>query len=47
MFKANNFLKTKSRIGNNPYFYPCNFPENIDIDTEDDWKLVKNIEGDQ
>lgn len=45
MFQANNFLKTKSRIGNYPYFYACNFPENIDIDTEDDWNIVKTISG--
>ena len=45
MFQANKFLKTKSRIGNNPFFYACNFPENIDIDTEDDWNIVKTIAG--
>ncbi len=45
MFQADKFLKTKSRIGNNPYFYACNFPENIDIDTEDDWSIAKTIAG--
>jgi len=45
MFNSLSFLKTKSRIGNNPYFYQCNFPENIDIDTEDDWNLAKSIIG--
>lgn len=44
MFKSNKFLKTKSRIGLNPFFYPCSFPENIDIDTEDDWNIVKIME---
>ena len=45
IFKSDFFLKTNSRIGVNPYFYVCNYPENIDIDTEDDWKLVKSITG--
>lgn len=37
------FLKTKMRVGLNPYFYPLDFPMNLDIDTEDDWNLVKGI----
>jgi len=41
IFKTDNFLKTNSRIGTNPYFYECSYPENIDIDTEDDWQLVE------
>jgi CMP-N-acetylneuraminic acid synthetase len=44
MLRSDIFLKTKSRIGLNPYFYVCSFPENIDIDTEDDWALVKSLE---
>lgn len=43
IFNSDFFLKTKCRIGTNPYFYSCDYPENIDIDTEDDWKLVKSI----
>ena len=43
MFEAENFYKTKNRIGNNPFFYNINFPENIDIDTEDDWRLVETL----
>jgi CMP-N-acetylneuraminic acid synthetase len=43
IFRSEDFKKTKLRIGVNPHFYPCGFPENIDIDTEDDWQLVKNM----
>lgn len=43
MFRVENFLKTNSRIGSNPYFYKCNFPENIDIDTESDWSLSVHV----
>lgn len=28
------------RVGFIPYFYHLSFPQNIDIDTEDDWKTV-------
>lgn len=45
MFNSSSFLKTKSRIGSNPYFYSCSFPENIDIDTEDDWNITKTLSG--
>jgi CMP-N-acetylneuraminic acid synthetase len=41
IFNSDQFLKTNCRIGSNPYFFVNNYPENIDIDTEDDWKLVK------
>ena len=43
IFKKDNFLKTNCRIGNHPYFYVANHPENIDIDTEDDWALVETL----
>jgi len=43
IFNSDLFLKTKSRVGLNPYFFINNFPENIDIDTEDDWRLVEAI----
>ena len=43
MFNSDMFLKTNSRIGSNPYFWPCNYPENVDIDTENDWKLVETL----
>lgn len=38
IFDADYFSKTNMRIGKNPFFYKCTFPENIDIDTEDDWE---------
>ncbi len=44
IFKSDNFLRTNCRIGINPYFYVCNFPENVDIDTEDDWNICKAVE---
>jgi len=37
IFNSSCFLKTGMRIGENPFFYECNFPENIDIDNENDW----------
>jgi pseudaminic acid cytidylyltransferase len=43
MFYSDDIANTGSRIGNNPYFYTVNFPENLDIDTEDDWKLVNMV----
>ena len=43
IFSSENFKKTKTRIGFNPYFYTTEFPENMDIDTEDDWKLAEII----
>jgi len=35
--------QTGNRIGKNPYFYPLNYPENIDIDTEQDMIIAKQI----
>ena len=43
IFNSEHFLKTLSRIGLNPFFYVCSFPENLDIDTEDDWSLIKSL----
>jgi len=37
------FLKTRMRVGMNPYFYPLTFPVNLDIDTEDDWNIVERV----
>jgi CMP-N-acetylneuraminic acid synthetase len=42
-FRAGNFLKTNMRIGSSPHFYETEFPENLDIDTEEDWSLVEKI----
>lgn len=43
IFNSEYFLKTNSRIGVNPFFYVNNYPENVDIDTEDDWQLVETL----
>lgn len=43
IFKGSNFIKNKSRIGMFPYFFPLDFPFNVDIDTESDWNLVESI----
>lgn len=40
IFNTPTFKKSKSRIGLNPYFYTIDFPENLDIDNEDDWNLA-------
>lgn len=38
-------MTTGNRVGKNPYFYPLGAPENLDIDTEEDWEIVlKEIE---
>lgn len=38
IFQPKNILDYNNRIGINPFFYPINFPTNIDIDTEKDWE---------
>lgn len=43
VFKSDDFINTKARIGKRPYFYDTKFPENLDIDTEEDWELVQSI----
>lgn len=40
MFYPEVIISTGSRIGRNPYFYPLGSPENLDIDTEEDWLLA-------
>lgn len=36
-------LDLNNRIGYNPYILEINYPYNLDIDTEEDWKLVNSI----
>jgi len=43
IFEPKVISSTGSRIGRNPYFYPIGVPHNIDIDTEEDWKIALNI----
>lgn len=35
-----------NRIGQNPFFYELKEPENLDIDTEDDWKKIIRMSND-
>ena len=37
IFKPEIMLRTGNRIGVNPYFFSVEKPENMDIDTEEDW----------
>jgi CMP-N,N'-diacetyllegionaminic acid synthase len=43
IFDCESFLKNKSRVEINPYFYIIDYPENFDIDTESDWDLLQNL----
>lgn len=43
IFHSNVISNYNSRVGINPYFYPIKFPENLDIDTEDDWNILLNF----
>ena len=44
IFKSIDFIKSHNRIGVKPFFYAVKHPENLDIDTESDWELVKALE---
>lgn len=43
LLSVEDFLKTNMRVGTNPYFYNLKFPQNLDIDTEDDWDLCCKV----
>lgn len=43
IFQPSVVLETNSRIGVNPYFYPTDYTESIDIDTEEDWKFAIEV----
>ncbi len=43
IFTKRIFMETKTRTGINPQFYPVGFPENLDIDTEEDWELCLKL----
>jgi CMP-N-acetylneuraminic acid synthetase len=43
MFKKSVFSATKNRVGKNPAFYKVDYPENFDIDTEDNWEQCLKI----
>jgi len=44
IFKKETFLERNNRRGHNPYLYPIAFPESIEIDTLEDFKLAKKFE---
>ena len=39
--KSNSLIKNQSRIGNNPFFYEISDEEAIDLDNEDDFKILE------
>lgn len=43
VFTKRSFMKTNNRIGHSSRFLPVSFPENVDIDTEDDWEMCKQL----
>lgn len=43
IMKSDLFLKSNSRICKNPFFYEVKFPQNLDIDTKNDWKIISNV----
>ena len=43
IFDKNNFLKYNNRVYHKNKLYPVKFPENIDIDTEEDWDYAEKI----
>ena len=44
IFRKKLFKQMNNRIGNRPYYYTLNIPENIEIDNMDDLKLATLIE---
>lgn len=44
IFHSSNLLKTNKRISSNNYFYEVKYPQNLDIDNESDWDLIKKFE---
>ena len=43
IFTKKTFKDNNNRVGKNPYFYPITFPESIEIDNKEDWKLAKRV----
>jgi len=41
IFTFNSFKNKKNRVGQDPFFYRVNWPENLDIDTEEDWIIAR------
>jgi CMP-N-acetylneuraminic acid synthetase len=43
IFNPDVIKTTGNRIGKKPYFYVMNYPDNLDIDTEEDWNKIEEI----
>jgi len=43
IFTKKTFKLYKNRTGKNPYFYPIEFPENVEIDNKEHWKLTEGV----
>jgi len=43
IFTKRTFMEYEHRAGSNPTFYPLGWPENIDINTEEDWELCVRL----
>jgi len=43
IFTKKTFKENNNRAGKNPYSYPLNIPESIEIDDKDDWNLAKRV----
>lgn len=43
IFKPEVIINLNSRIGTNPFFYPIDKIESVDIDNEDDWRFAINL----
>jgi CMP-N-acetylneuraminic acid synthetase len=42
-FRKSTFKKLNNRIGESPYYYTLKAPENIEIDTPEDWDLAEIV----
>ena len=40
IFQPNIIIETGNRVGKNPHFFEVKEPENLDIDTEEDWQKI-------
>ncbi len=43
IFKKKTFMKYNNRIGKKPYYYEINFPESIEIDSQEDLNLARKV----
>jgi CMP-N-acetylneuraminic acid synthetase len=43
IFTKKTFKENNNRVGKNPYFYSITFPESVEIDNGEDWKLAERV----